>query len=393
MEAANAVSAASGVGELVGPLQVGPVAHGGHWVCRGADGRVIFVRGALEGESVTVRLTAVNSRHAFGVAVDVVEPSAARVAPPCAIAAECGGCDFQHVAASAQAELKRQVVAEQLRRLARLDWQGEVEPVPPALGWRTRVRYHRDQDDAGAAWGMHPHRSHSVTPLPSVGCPIAAPALAVPPPDAPGTAVRGVASADEVVWLAGGDDWPVTERAAGRTWQVQGDGFWQVHPRAADLLVDAVLDGLQPRSGETALDLYCGVGLFAGALAARGVRVRGIEGDRDAVELARRNVPEASFRAGRVERELRRAPGRVDLVVLDPPRTGAGPVVLDAVLARRPRAIAYVACDPAALARDLGHARAAGWAVDGVRAFDLFPMTHHVECVAMLRPTAGDGPA
>lgn len=362
-------------------LVIGPVAHGGHWVAR-LDGRVVFVRHALAGERARVRVTAVTARHLFGDAVAILEPAAERVAAPCPIARDCGGCDFQHVAVPHQREFKRQVVAEQLRRLAGLEWAGSVEAVEPPLGWRTRVRYH-----AGAAgWGMHPHRSHAVTPLPEAGCLLAASGLGRPPFPPRGAAqVRGVRSADGVRWLGAGEDAVVHERADGALHEVRADGFWQVHPRAAEVLVDAVLAGLRPVPGERALDLYCGVGLFAGALARRGVRVTGVEGSRTAVALARRNVPQARFQAGPVERVLSRLSGRADLVVLDPPRAGAGPRVLDAVLRRRPRAVAYVACDPAALARDLGHALRAGWRVSGLRAFDLFGMTQHVECVAVLQ--------
>lgn len=375
---------AVGVGSVVGPVRVGPVAHGGHWVARDADGRVVFVRHALQGELVRARITAVARRHAFADAVEVLEAAPERVAAPCPIAADCGGCDFQHVAVAAQPELKRQVVAEQLVRLAGLAWDGAVEPVAPTTGWRTRVRYWAGDGE----WGMHPHRSHAVTPLPPQGCLIAAPGLERPPtPPGGAPAIRGVGCADGVLWDAG--DRVVRERAAGRDWSVRADGFWQVHPRAADTLADAVLAGLDPRPGERALDLYCGVGLFAGALAARGVRVTGVEGDKKAVALAASNVPEARFVAGSVERAMRRLPATADLVVLDPPRTGAGASVIDGVLARRPRAIAYVACDPAALARDLGRALASGWRVASLRAFDLFGMTHHVECVAILVPDGG----
>ena len=192
----------------------------------------------------------------------------------------------------------------------------------------------------------------------------------------------------------------VTERAAGRIFSVAADGFWQVHPgRRRHSGRRRCWPASQPRPGERALDLYCGVGLFAAALVDRGCRVWGVEADRTAVEHARRNVPEARFTAGRVDRALssstsrgpRRAspPPRADLVVLDPPRTGAGRAVIEGVIARRPRAIAYVACDPAALARDLGYAAEIGYRPTSIRAFDLFPMTHHVECVAILDQPGG----
>ena len=182
----------------------------------------------------------------------------------------------------------------------------------------------------------------------------------------------------------------VTERAIERDWQVDASGFWQVHPAAADTLAAAVLDGLRPEPGERAFDLFCGVGLFAGALAGRGVQVWGVESYAGAVRRAEHNLADLDtrFTVGRVERVLGRLPRRTDLVVLDPPRAGAGRSVIEQVVRRRPRAIAYVACDPAALARDLGTAAGLGYRLDTLRAFDLFPMTHHVECVAILVPAA-----
>ncbi len=144
------------------------------------------------------------------------------------------------------------------------------------------------------------------------------------------------------------------------------------------------MDGLDPQEGETAWDLYCGVGLFAGPLVDAGCHVRGVESSGRAVRDAARNVPQADFEAGRVEQVVRRWPGRVDLVVCDPPRTGLGKAVVEQVVRRKPRRVAYVACDPAALARDVGTFHAAGYRVESLRAFDIFPMTQHVECVAIL---------
>lgn len=373
------------VGERLSGVRVGKIAHGGHWVAR-HEGRVLFVRHALEGELVDVVVTRLAKRHAFGDAVAVHEPSPHRVDPPCAIAARCGGCDLQHVRVAHGRELKRQVVAEQLHRMADVAWQGDVEALDPeAFGWRRRMRYHRGTE----GWGLRARNSHEVVALPAQGCLIAAPELAHPdaqaPVDAGPDAIVGAAAADATVWVAEGSGALVHERAAGRDWSVRADGFWQVHPRAADTLADAVMSGLGPRPGERALDLYCGVGLFAGVLSEAGVSVTGVEGGKDAVALARRNVPGARFLAGSVERVLSRLDADVDLVVLDPPRAGAGRGVMTDVCGRRPRAIAYVACDPAALARDLATASTLGYGVTSLRAFDLFGQTHHVECVAILQ--------
>ena len=390
---------------LLGPVEVGAIAHGGHCVAR-YEGRVIFVRHALPGERVLVQITD-DSHDRFwrADAVQVLRPSADRVAPPCPIAGPglCGGCDFQHVDVAAQRRLKAGVVAEQLRRLAGIDWTGGVEAADTSdtahgLGWRTRMRYH--VDDRGRA-GLRAHRSHTIVPLPPTGCLIAD--RRTPPVIQhqwnPGSDLVAVAGATQTALTVDGElvdgDHDLIEVAAHRTWTVHPDSFWQAHPLAADTLVAAVLDGVAPRPGEGAFDLYCGVGLFAGALLDAGCRVWGVESQASAIKLAERNLADAgdrvALRADRVEHALRRLPRRTDLIVLDPPRTGAGAAVMEAIASRAPRAIAYVACDPAALARDLGTVVHSGYSVTSIRAFDLFPMTAHVECVAIIEPDAGAG--
>ena len=184
----------------------------------------------------------------------------------------------------------------------------------------------------------------------------------------------------------------LSQRAAGRDWRVSAGAFWQVHPAAADTLTEAVLAATEPKPGDTVLDLYCGAGLFAGALAPRvgeGGVVVGVEYDQAAVRDARHNLrdwPWARVHRGDVAQVLRRAvlpPAR--LVVADPPRTGLAREVIDFLAQESPaQRFAYVSCDPATLARDLGLLLKRGWALENLRAFDAFPMTHHVECVATL---------
>lgn len=381
-------------------VEVGPIAHGGHCVAR-LDGRVVFVRHTLPGERVRIRVTDTGHEKFWRAdAVEILDASPDRVEPRCAASGpgRCGGCDFQHVSLAAQRRLKAKVLAEQLDRLAGITWDGEVEPVvrpgtEDGLHWRTRMRY---QVDSSGQAGLRRHRSHEVERLPPGGCPLAAPSTPAVTDRQwePGAELLTIAELSDpmVVGATTGSDnsAEVIEHAAGRSWRVAADGFWQVHPGAADTLTRAVSDGLAPRVGERAFDLYCGVGLFAGVLVDAGVRTWGVEWSRSAIEHARRNVPEARFTAGKVERVIRTMPKRTDLVVLDPPRTGAGKEIIDAVVARRPRAIAYVACDPAALARDLARAARSGYRPSVVRAFDLFPMTHHVECVALLTKTDSD---
>lgn len=382
-------------GTVVGPVEVGPVAHGGHCVAR-LDGRVIFVRHAIPGEVVTIRLTDTGKAKFWrGAVAEVISGSEHRVRPPCPVAGACGGCDFQHVAPVHQLELKRRVVAEQLQRLAGITWDGVVEAVGEPLHWRSRMRY---VTETGVA-GLHAHRSHQVVELPEGGCRIAedtgpdVETLHALAREAQGRDLH-VATADPVSAIAGTETLmgrrTVRERVDGTTFQVAADGFWQPHVRAPEVLTGAVLEALQPRAGEVGLDLYCGVGLFAAALADHGVRVLGVEQDRRAARFAARNVPDAEILSGPLERNLKDLPHQVDLIVLDPPRTGAGPKVVNRLADLGARAIAYVACDPAALARDLATFGELGWQASSIRAFDLFPMTHHVECVALLEKTGSD---
>ncbi len=414
----------TGPASLVGrrlTLSVGDLVHGGHCVSR-HEGRVVFVRHALPGERVVAEVTEghESSRYLRADAVEVLEASEDRVAARCPLAhpGGCGGCDFQHVATAAQRRLLGGVVSEQLRRLADLDVPVEVEPVPgdrDGLGWRTRVRFTTDEK---GGLGLLKHRSHDVVPVDT--CPIAHPGLpAVTDHRWPGTtSVEAVVSGSGERVVVIEPEWHqhpeppdieaegvltttghrfrgrsrVTERAAGRDWRVGAAGFWQVHPGAADALVGAVLRMLEPVAGESALDLYAGVGLFAGALGERVGRsgsVLAVESYENAVRDARRNLhdlPQVRLRHGRVERVLAEPMDAVDLVVLDPPRVGVRRDVVEAVVGLRPRAVCYVACDPAALARDVGIFGEHGYDLTGLRAFDIFPMTHHVECVALCTP-------
>jgi tRNA/tmRNA/rRNA uracil-C5-methylase (TrmA/RlmC/RlmD family) len=272
------------------------------------------------------------------------------------------------VAPAEQRRLKAAVVREQLSRLAKLDWDVVCELVPGddnGLRWRTRMQY----VDIGGQRGLRKHRSHDAVVVED--CLLA----------------REDARTDETGVVVES----VTSGGITHHFSVEADGFWQVHPGAPSALVGAVLDQLRPREGESALDLYAGVGLFARFLADEvGERgsVLAVESDEVASGHAKGNLG----RVGKVVRDRvdrwlpRSAPDQVDLVVLDPPRAGAKATVVAGIAALRPRAISYVACDPAALARDVAYFADHGYRLTQLRCFDLFPMTHHVECVALLEP-------
>jgi len=353
-------------------VDVGPIAHGGSCVARvgEAGGRVVFTRHALPGERVLVEITEGTEGDRFwrGDAVEVLVPSSDRVSPPCPVAGPggCGGCDFQHVSLPAQRRLKAEVVSEQLRRLAGLDVPVEVEAASPedtGLRWRTRVRYAATPDGRR---GMRRYRSHEVIPVEE--CLLARHDARGP---GPGEVIERVATATNE-----------------HEFTVAADGFWQVHPAAPALLVETVLDQLRPRAGERVVDLYAGVGLFSAFLADRVGEegtVLAVEGDRTAAGHAAANlVGRPACRVVCAPASRAEVDGPVDLVVLDPPRDGARRPVVEMICSWRPRATSYVACDPAALARDLGIFAEHGYRLTALRAFDLFPMTHHVECVALL---------
>jgi tRNA/tmRNA/rRNA uracil-C5-methylase (TrmA/RlmC/RlmD family) len=392
-------------------VEVGPVAHGGHCVAR-HDGRVVFVRHALPGELVRAVVTEGTATSSFwrADAVEVLTASPDRVEPPCPWAGpgQCGGCDLQHASLDAQRRLKADVVREQLVRLAGIERDVKVEAVPgdtDGLRWRTRVRWAVGED--GRA-GLRAHRSHRVVTVDR--CRIAHDLVSGAgvlvgrwPPDSTVEVAASVGTGEVVVLSEGAvgrrpGDGTLTERVGERTFRVSGGGFWQVHPGAAATLLDTVLAGLEPRPGESVLDLYSGVGLFAAAFADRvgeTGRVTAVESDRGAVADARHNLadlPQVRVDAGRVDHLLRRPHlRRCDLVVLDPPRSGAGKQVVRLLSRVGARRIAYVACDPAALARDLRWFAEGGYELGSLRAFDLFPMTHHVECVAVLSPARSAG--
>ena len=391
------------------------------------DGRRAVVRHALPGETVRAVVTHDPPDGPLRLdAVTVVAPSPDRVEEPCEYAkpGRCGGCDWQHATLAAQRAMKAEIVRGLLGR------EVTVEPVPvpgrpdDGLGWRTRVQF--DVTDDGRL-GLHKHRSNDLQPLDF--CRIASDGVESVEaerkawPVADRVEVLAASSGDRAVVVTprrrkarvGADVAPdvsvlrgdgrggaepvrgrpgVREQAVGRTWWVSGSGFWQSHVAAPDTLAAAVLDALAPRPTDLALDLYAGVGLFAGALAPHVKRVVAVESFAPAVEDARQNLRDlrnVEAHAGRVDAVLTRLGlGSADLVVLDPPRDGAGPAVMAQLAALAPRRIAYVSCDPASLARDL---RALdGYEVTALRAFDLFPMTWHVECLALLEPSVTSAP-
>jgi tRNA/tmRNA/rRNA uracil-C5-methylase (TrmA/RlmC/RlmD family) len=357
-----------------------------------------------------------------------------------------GGAEFGHIALARQRSLKADVLTEQLKRLAGVEqlpegWAGtSVEAVGgmsdggSGLGWRTRASF---SVTPGGRLGMHAHRSGHIIPVREMPLAtdainnlrlwdidlqgvdrveVAAPAngsrplvlLAAAEGTKPKRLAAIAAQLPEDVSVAAFD--PVTEAverlrgrlwvqesAAGHDYRVTGAGFWQIHRDAPGTLVGAVTQFLQGggflHPGAVVADLYAGAGLFTAVLAdavGETGSVLSVEGAPGTSRDARKNLhaaPHVEIVQGRVERVLRQKPRNFDALILDPPRAGAGKAVVGQLVESQPRAIAYVSCDPASFARDVGYFRQAGWELKGIRAFDLYPHTHHLETVALLAPT------
>jgi tRNA/tmRNA/rRNA uracil-C5-methylase (TrmA/RlmC/RlmD family) len=392
-------SSALKVGDLI-DVTIEKVAHGGHFIAR-HDGAVFFVRHAIPGEQCTIEVTSTGSSFNRADVVAVTQPSEFRVDPPCQYAHRlgCGGCDFQHIAPAHQRTLKSDVISEQFSRIAKKEIRVEVEAVGDPIGWRTRAIATTNRN---GKLGFYKSRSHSIAPVDD--CIICVKGMnfseiaARPLKGDVRVEISASNSGERTIALAptrGEEKARITEGQAvlhevvhGKTLEVSQDSFWQSHVRAPEVLTDAVLEFAQLKVGEHVLDLYGGVGLFTAAI----LEVVGpdghvdlIEGSKVATEDARRNFATAknvTIATGDVAKLLPRVTS-ADVVVLDPPREGAGRDVIMKIAALQPRAIVYVACDPAALARDTAYLEDHSYTLAKLRAFDLFPMTHHIECVAL----------
>jgi tRNA/tmRNA/rRNA uracil-C5-methylase (TrmA/RlmC/RlmD family) len=375
------------------------VAHGGHFIAR-HEGAVIFVRHGIPGEEAEIVITSVGSSFNRGDVVAVLTPSDDRVSPPCRYAHRegCGGCDFQHISIPRQRSLKSDVIAEQFSRIAKMELLVEVEEVGKPLGWRTRCT---SVTTKSGALGFYQARSHKIVPVDD--CRILVPEMQFSELAKRGakgdqrieisissTGERSIATAgardESPMRLTDGVE--VAHYTVGdNSFEVSQKSFWQSHKDAPQVLTDAVLKYAELRAGDHVLDLYGGVGLFTAAvlplIGETGV-VDLVEGSKSATSDATRNFVDSknvTVITGDVTKVITRF-SHADVVVLDPPREGAGKDVVENLARIAPRTIVYVACDPAALARDTAYLRDFGYELEAIRAFDLFPMTHHIECVA-----------
>ena len=386
-------------GDLI-EVTIEKVAHGGHFIAR-HEGAVIFVRHAIPGERCTIEVTSTGSSFNRADVVEVHEQSEHRVEAPCQYAhrAGCGGCDFQHINPAYQRQLKADVIKEQFSRIAKLPVEVEVEEVSKSTHWRTRAIATTNRN---GKLGFYKSRSHTVVPVSD--CLICVETMQLKnlaashlkgdmrvEVSASNTGERTIALAptrgEEKARISEG---PVVlhENVSGKVLEVSQASFWQSNEKAPEVLTQTVLDFAKLKNGEHVLDLYGGVGLFTAAIVdvigATG-HVDLIEGSKVATADASRNFanfPNVTIATGDVAKLLPRITA-ADVVVLDPPRDGAGKEAIAHIARLSPRSIVYVACDPAALARDTAYLADHSYSLVKLRAFDLFPMTHHIECVAL----------
>jgi len=400
---ANDVRASLQVGDKF-RVHIEKIAHGGHFIAR-HEGAVIFVRHGIPGEEVLIEITSVGSSFNRADVIEVIEPSEDRVSAPCVYAKRdgCGGCDFQHISLPRQRLLKSEVINEQFARIAKLEVDIEVEEVSQPLGWRTRFNAVTTRN---GALGFYAARSHKVIPVDD--CRVLVKEANFPDLSKrrwkgdlrlevaiSNTGERTIASANSR------EDGPASVlegpeishyKVGSQTLEVSQRSFWQSNAASPKVLIDAVLEHISPKSDEHFLDLYGGVGLFTSALIEKigaQVKVDLVEGSKSATADAQRNFAEfanVTIHTGDVARILPRF-ASADVVILDPPREGAGREVVAQMVALNPRAILYVACDPAALARDASYLIQSGYSMNAIRAYDLFPMTHHIESVALFEPS------
>jgi tRNA/tmRNA/rRNA uracil-C5-methylase (TrmA/RlmC/RlmD family) len=365
-----------------------------------AEGKTVLVSLAAPGDQVRVQVEREQGNVLFASVVEVLTPSPVRVEPPCPYFGRCGGCDFQQLTYEAQLAAKAGIISDCLQRIARLDPLPPIAVHPSPNNWRYRVRATWQIDQDKREIGYYERGSRRVCDV--VDCAVLMPELQETleqvratewsqfPPDLKHLDV--VAGENDVSLSPAFGEFETNELSlwvGNEVYQYNAESFFQINPA---LLPELIEFALTDAEGETALDLYCGVGLFTLPLSRRFAKVIGVEANAVATRFARRNLRQAGLANARVltatVADWARANSSADLVdfvLLDPPRAGAESVVIKAILELKPKRISYVSCDPATLARDLKKLIASGYAIESIAGFDLFPQTHHVETVVLLR--------
>ncbi|MBV9211143.1 MAG: class I SAM-dependent RNA methyltransferase [Acidobacteria bacterium] len=368
-----------------------------------AEGLTILVGLAAPGDRLRVKVDRKRGSVAFASIIEIIEPSPARVSPPCPYFGHCGGCDFQQLDYKAQLSAKVEIIRDCLRRIARIDFPQDIPITPSPDAWRYRSRAQWQFDARQKLFGYFERGTHNICDVAS--CPVLAPALEEKLEELrervrQGQMPREVGEFQAVAGDEGASVFPpfdeeetreVSRRIGDYLYRFSAEGFFQINQALLPALIDAAIAEAR---GEHALDLYCGAGLFTLPLSKRFARVTGVEAHAGAVASGLRNLAHANASNAHLECSLvgewlhqhASSLAPLDFILLDPPRSGTEDGVIAGILAARPQNISYVSCDPATLARDLLSLQTGGYQLDSIHAFDMFPQTHHVETVAHLSP-------
>lgn len=382
------------IGDIV-TLDIGKVAHGGHFISR-HNNQVVFVRHGITGEIAKVKITSINSKIAFGDAIEILKSSNYRVKPPCKYSKPggCGGCDFQHISSMFQESLKKTIIEDQFKRITKINVNVKIISAKPFTGLHWRSRINLAISDNGKA-GLYLYKSNDIIEIDK--CLIAVEEInkssvfdkywsdkkklniAVSSEkklniNQSGNNILGSGELKEIV-----DD---------NVYIVSAKNFWQSHINAPHILINQVIKYANIKIGDIICDLYGGVGLFSSPmqkLIGEKGEVHLIEKNFDCIKDARKifqNKKNIIIHHGKVEQKLKKIK-YADVIVLDPPRNGASKQVISEIIKKKPRSIIYVSCDPASLARDTKIILEKNYILKDFIGLDLFPMTHHIECVAL----------
>ena len=368
-----------------------------------AENLTVFVPLSAGGDRLRVEIADIKGKVAFARILEILEPSPNRVEPPCEYYGKCGGCDFQHISYEEQLTSKVAILRDCLERIGKIQFEDEIDivPSPEQFGYRLRAQWHADTRKGRI--GYFKRQSHEVVETET--CSILVPELEETMDrlrnDVPWSTYFSENINIEAAADGGGETSVYSEELLEKTSELRVEvaqenfhfnarSFFQGNRYLLQKLVDAATDGA---SGTTALDLYCGVGLFTVSLGKRFEKVVGVEANDVSIEFAQKNVELAGLQnveliEGRVKQFLSEASEElesVDFLVLDPPRSGVKKPTLEKIANLSADQISYVSCNPSTLSRDLGVLNKSGYQIERILALDLFPQTHHVETVVHLK--------
>ena len=375
-------------------LNIGPIAHGGHFISR-HNGKVIFVRHALTDETAVVKITSIGSKIAFGNAIKILKPSKDRVTPKCKYSSPelCGGCDFQHISTAAQLKLKKLIIKDQFERIANININPDMLDAGSDSGLHWRVNLDFAVSNNGKI-GLYAFKTKNVVEIDE--CLIAVDAinqLDIFKSKWDGNDRLNVfASSLNEVSIHRSDKnisgpSKINEIIEGNSYNISHGSFWQSHKNAPKILIKKLMEFANFKLGDRVCDLYGGVGLFTAPI----LKKIGDTGEIHLIESNSRCINDAKkifenkknviIHHGKVEQKLGGIKS-IDAIIMDPPRTGATKQVINQIIEKKARFIIYISCDPASLARDTKILLENSYSLNKIIGLDLFPMTHHIECMA-----------